>query len=67
MDDEAAISEAGGRSNLTVEEIGRLSREEFEALPQAVKARFFELMDRENFPSPTEFYGYLDELDRETE
>ncbi len=46
---------------LRFEDIERLSDEEFEALPEAVKQDYFELMARENSPSPAEFYGWHEE------
>src|SRR3954471_10299838 len=51
-----------GRAGLTIAEIERLHGEEFEALPEAEKRRYFDHMDRENFPTPAEFYGYGEEL-----
>ena len=47
-----------GNRRLTVAEIERLPREEFDALPEKDKERYYESMDRENFPTPWEFYEY---------
>ena len=43
---------------LTIEEIGALSPEEWKALRKSEKQRFNDFMNRENLPSPSEFYGY---------
>jgi hypothetical protein len=50
----------GGADTLTLEDIERLPSDEFEALPEGLRRRYFDSMDRENFPSPAEFYGDWD-------
>ena len=50
-----------------IEDIERLSGENFQALPEEVKRRYFEYMDRENSPSPAEFYGWAEEYDFDRE
>jgi hypothetical protein len=52
---------------LTLDEIERLPREEFDALPASERRRYFDYMNRENFPSPWEFYGYEAESDSHIE
>src|SRR3982751_4849846 len=59
-DEQAAPSQ---RKRLTIGEIEELSREEFDALPEADRRRYFRYMDRENSPSAWEFYGYAEEFE----
>jgi hypothetical protein len=59
MDEETTKGKEGtqGRRKLAIAEIEALSDEEWQALPEDQKRRYFEWMDRENFPTPEEFYG----------
>lgn len=43
---------------LTLDEIECLPREEFDALPEAERRRYFDAMTRENSPTEWEFYRY---------
>ncbi len=53
--------ENGKNKRLTLEEIEQLSGEEFDALPEDERRRYFQYMDRENSPTEWEFYGYAEE------
>ena len=56
-----------GPKKLTVREIEELPRADFDRLSKEDKQRFFFYMDRQNFPSPAEFYGYGSELESDDE
>lgn len=60
--DEDQAETVENEPGLSLEEIERLSPEDFQALPEAERQRFLEAMDRENSPSPAEFYGHEAEV-----
>jgi hypothetical protein len=60
-------AEAAAPRRLTLCDIERLAEDEFDALPETEKQRFFRYMDRENFPSVWQFYEYQKEPDSHVE
>jgi hypothetical protein len=63
MNDERDDGKRDETRRLTLEEIERLSEDEFDALPQHVKRSYFDSMTRENLPPLWEYYGYRSERD----